>query len=117
MQFSVRNDCLYATSGIHFGPEPFTRTPFSGRPHVALLARRNKIGPYAGNTMLLQVVDEDDYMYGLVYTTDDEHFIKVFHELVNWMKDHEDGISSYEDFEKDIYTFMPYVGGDAIVTI
>lgn len=47
------------------------------------------------NTIGIAIHDNDDFDVGLIYKTDPENFENVLHELINWMRDHEQGRSIY----------------------
>ena len=51
----------------------------------------------------------DDFDIGLVYKTNAGEFENVLHELINWMHDHEQGISIYDDI-LNIFDFFPDCG-------
>ena len=48
------------------------------------------------NSIGIAIHDYDDFDIGLIYKTEEEHFMNVLHELINWMYDHEQGISLYK---------------------
>ena len=54
-------------------------------------------------------VDMDDFDYGLIYKTNPDDFINVLRELINWMRDHEQGIRIYESIW-NVYDFFPDCG-------
>ena len=71
-----------------------------GRPFITLAAYKDAIsewyGPYE---IYINVCDYDDFGYGFVYKMqNEEEFFDVLHELVNWMRDHEQGITYWDDF-------------------
>ena len=94
---------LNVTSNIYFDEKEC----FCGRPYVFLTA--TKVKDYDGYIGIV-IHDKDDYDIGLLYTTTDENFTNVLHELINWMRDHEQGISSYEKMACNTYEFFPDLG-------
>ena len=59
--------------------------------------------------MQIQLRDDDDFDIGLIYKTNADEFENVLHELINWMHDHEQGISIYENIW-NVYDFFPDCG-------
>ena len=90
---------LNVTSNIYFDDKEC----FCGRPYAYLAASKNRLFDAIG----IAIRDNDDYDIGLSYTTNDENFTNVLHELINWMRDHEQGISSYEKMACNTYEFFP----------
>lgn len=75
----------------------------SGRPCVSLCAYKDSIsewfGPYE---IYINIRDYDDFDYGFVYKAHNEKdFFNVLHELINWMRDHEQGITYWDDIVDD----------------
>lgn len=96
------NDHLWVTSNIYFDNEYC----FCGRPYVSLNAYKDKNKFWEENTIAIAIHDMDDFDYGLIYKTNPDDFINVLRELINWMRDHEQGISIYDDI-LDIFSFFP----------
>ena len=94
---------LYVTSNIYFDEEEC----FCGRPYAYLAAIKDKCFGY---NIGIKIRDKDDYDIGLRYEVNDENFTNVLHELINWMRDHEQGISSYENMACNTYEFFPDLG-------
>lgn len=94
---------LYVTSSIYFDDKEC----FCGRPYVCLVTNR---GEWFNNNIGIKIRDNDDYDVGLMYKTNSENFTDVLHELINWMRDHEQGISSYKKMACDTYEFFPDLG-------
>lgn len=92
MYFEKHLDHLTVRSNIYFD-----NNIFCGRPYIYLIAFKDKphFG-WDGNIIGIAVHDSDDFDIGLIYKTDTKHFKEVLHELINWMHDHEKGISSLE---------------------
>lgn len=70
-----------------------------GLPFITLAAYKDVIlewyGPYE---IYMHVCDYDDFDYGCVYKMqNEEEFFDVLHELINWMRDHEHGITYWDD--------------------
>ena len=83
---------------------------FCGRPYVYLTAYKDKPKYGWGNNMIgIAVHDNDDFDIGLIYKTNADEFENVLHELINWMHDHEQGVSLHENIW-DIYEFFPDCG-------
>lgn len=106
MTIEKRNDHLWVTSNIYFDEEDC----FCGRPYVSLIAHkeRTKYG-WDANTIGIAIHDDDDFDIGLIYKTNSDNFTNVLHELINWMHDHEQGMSIYENIWKPL-TFFPDCG-------
>ena len=71
-----------------------------GRPYILLNAHKDALtewwGPYE---IFINICDDDDLDYGFVYKAhNEEEFFDVLHELINWMRDHEQGITYWDDF-------------------
>lgn len=102
MNIQKYDRCLRVDSYIYFDQKVFCV-----RPKVYLLA--NKDNPLCGwveYSIGIAVRDYDDFDIGLVYRTDLEHFNDVLHELINWMYDHEHGISLYKNLWEP-FNFFP----------
>lgn len=94
MTIEKRFNHLVVTSNIYFDE----KACFCGRPYLCLVAYKEKSDyGWESNQIGIAIHDNDDFDIGLVYTTDTEHFDIVLHELVNWMRDHEQGESIYHD--------------------
>ena len=98
-------DHLLVTSNIYFDDEQC----FCGRPYVSLIAHKEKALCWDANTLGIAIHDNDDFDIGLIYKTDSENFENVLHELINWMRDHEQGRSIYMDIW-DTFEFFPDCG-------
>ena len=98
-------DHLLVTSNIYFDDEQC----FCGRPYVSLIAHKEKALCWDANTIGIAIHDNDDFDIGLIYKTDSENFENVLHELINWMRDHEQGRSIYMDIW-DTFEFFPDCG-------
>lgn len=102
---------LEISSEIYFDDEKL----FCGRPWVHLFATRdNSSYGWSCYSLRIGITDHDDYHTGLIYQTDEENFDSVLHELVNWMRDHEQGISSYDELV-DTMRFFPDCGCERII--
>ena len=105
MVIEKRNSHLWVWSNIYFDDEQC----FCGRPYVSLVAHKEKALCWDANTIGIAIHDNDDFDIGLIYKTDSEHFEMVLHELINWMRDHEQGRSVYMDIW-DTLNFFPDCG-------
>lgn len=70
-----------------------------GIPFITLCAYKDAIskwyGPYE---ICISVCDYDDFDHGYVYRMQNkEEFFDVLHELINWMRDHEQGITYWSN--------------------
>lgn len=70
-------------------------TGICGRPFITLHAYKDAIskwyGPYE---IYISICDYDDFEYGVSYKAhNEEEFFDALHELINWMRDHEQGIT------------------------
>ena len=52
---------------------------------------------------------DDDFDIGLVYKTNADKFENVLHELINWMRDHEQGVGLHDNIW-NVYEFFPDCG-------
>lgn len=91
MKFRKMSCCLSVTSNIYFDENLFCVKPF-----VHLLAYKEPPCYWDTNTIAIGICDYDDFHIGVIYQPDPKDFFTVLHELINWMKDHEEGISSYK---------------------
>lgn len=82
---------------------------FCGRPYVLLVAHKDKNLFSDANTIGIGIRDNDDFDIGLVYKTSPDEFMSVLHELINWMRDHEQGVGTYSDIWKP-FDFFPDCG-------
>lgn len=78
-------------------------TGICGRPFITLHAYKDAIskwyGPYE---IYIHVCGYDNFGYAYVYRMqNEEEFFNILHELVNWMKDHEQGIIYWDDVISD----------------
>lgn len=105
MKILKADDMLSVTSHIHFDDNAY----FCGRPYVYLSAHKKGNKFWEPYRIGIVICDQDDLDIGLVYKTDEEHFFDVLHELINWMRDHEEGITSYEEILEP-FTFFPDLG-------
>lgn len=96
---------LWGLSGIFFDEKEC----FCIRPYVSLSAFREPAWGWDAYSIGITIYDYDDFGIGLIYKTDAEHFDTVLHELINWMCDHEQGISLYADMLKP-FDFFPDCG-------
>lgn len=92
-------DRLTVISNIYFDK----RDIFCGIPYVTLCAIKDK------NEINIRILDNDDFDIGLSYKTNEENFEMIMRELVNWMRDHEQGIS-YTDDLFSLFDFFPNLG-------
>lgn len=98
MKFNVLTpNILKVTSNIYFDIK------FAcGQTYVNLIANRER------NYIMIIVMDQDNLAIGNVYYPG-ENFFKVLHELINWMYDHEYGVSKFDDLLND-NLFPNYLG-------
>lgn len=104
MRFRKSYDGLRIDSYIYFED---ARYCFCGFPWVNLVTWKSK------NQIGINICDKDDFTMGLVYypKTEDE-FFNVLHELINWMRDHEQGVSDFDKLIHDMFNFFPDCGCD-----
>jgi hypothetical protein len=74
----------------------FDENVFCIRPYIFLAAFKDSDLGWPPNSIGIAIHDYDDFDIGLIYKTEEEHFMNVLHELINWMYDHEQGISLYK---------------------
>ena len=73
-----------------------------GRPFITLAAYKDAILWYGPYEIYVHICDYDDFGYGYVYEMrNEEEFFDVLHELVNWMRDHEQGVTYWDDLIDD----------------
>jgi hypothetical protein len=106
IEIELYDNHLIVHSSIYFDDE----VAFCRRPYVSLAAHKEKYLHWDSNTIGISIHDYDDFDIGIIYKTDDEHFTDVLHELINWMIDHEKGISSYWEMVDNPYEFFPDCG-------
>lgn len=104
MRIEKSGGCLSAESHIDFGDD---NAIFCRMPYVSLLANKDGLYGWKKNSIGIGIRDGDDYDVGLIYITDDNNFFDVLHELLNWMKDHEQGVSDYIEMIEKLYDFFP----------
>ena len=73
------------------------------RPYITLSAYKDAIsewyGPYE---IYMHVCGYDSFGYAYVYRMqNEEEFFNILHELINWMRDHEQGIIYWDDVISD----------------
>lgn len=108
MKFERRGNYLHVISNIYFDTEEC----FCGRPYVSLSASKEfASGWKRENTIIIGIHDKDDFDIGLAYKCNSDNFISILHELINWMRDHEQGISNYGDIW-NTFEFFPDLGCD-----
>ena len=106
MIIEKKHDHLCVWSNIYFDE----KNVFCGRPYIFLTAYKEGTNyGWDANTIGIVVHDNDDFNIGLIYKSDSEHFEIVLHELINWMRDHEQGTSNYADIWKT-FEFFPDCG-------
>ena len=87
-------DTLSVQSNIYFD----LKNIFCGRPYISLFAHKYKTTyGWDANTISIGIRDNDDFDIGLVYKTEPCKFENILHELINWMRDHEQGTTIYDD--------------------
>lgn len=68
------------------------------RPYITLSAYKDAISEWYGPYEIYMHVCGYDFGYAYVYRMqNEEEFFDILHELVNWMKDHEHGITYWDD--------------------
>jgi hypothetical protein len=85
---------------LHVQSDIFFDKPkgFIGNPHIDLFAV--KYPPYnLYPSVSMCIRDDKRVKYECGYIMDTSKFDEVIHELINWMIDHENGITEYEKFE------------------
>lgn len=106
MVIEKKRGYLLVWSNIYFDDKEC----FCGRPYIMLLAHKEKnIYGWDANTIGIAIHDNNDFDVGLIYKTDSEYFETVLHELINWMRDHEQGRSIYANIWKP-FEFFPDCG-------
>lgn len=110
MKFEKNGNHLWVTSNIYFDYEE----RFCGRPYISLSASKEfNSGWGSDNTIFIGIEDDDDFDTGLPYKCNSDNFIDILHELINWMRDHEQGISNYDDIWS-IFEFFPDCGCERV---
>ncbi len=110
MKFEKVGNYLWVTSNIYFDYEEC----FCGRPYISLSASKEfNSGWGSDNTIFIGIEDDDDFDTGLLYKCNSDNFIDILHELINWMRDHEQGISNYDDIWS-ILEFFPDCGCERV---
>ena len=97
---------LSAMSDIYFDYKEY----FCGATYIYLQAFKEKgffgWSPYS---IGIALHDHDDLDIALIYQANEDNFIDILQELLNWMCDHEQGISSYEKIWEPL-DFFPDLG-------
>lgn len=104
MIIEKHNKTLCVKSNIYFD----NNEHFCERPYVILLAHKEPINHWNEYSIAIGIRDNDDFDVGLLYEMVEENFENVLHELINWMRDHEQGVSCYEDIWSGIYNGMNF---------
>lgn len=108
MRIEKSQKLLKARSYIDFGDE---NCVFCKMPFVYLVANyKDSSSGWKPFSIKIIIRDHDDFEYGMLYKTDEEHFFQVLHELINWMVDHEQGISDIGKLFHSPYDFFPDCG-------
>lgn len=98
-------DLLSVDSNIYFDE----KWAFCGQTWIHLIANRTEATYWYEYTIGITLHDQDDWDWGLLYYTNEDNFFDILHELINWMRDHEQGITRYRDI-KDLFNFFPDLG-------
>ncbi len=112
MVIEKHGDHLYVETGIYFDKKGV----FCERPYVALMAFKDGSGckTFDEHSIFIGVLDGDDFNVSMVYHADEGNFNNVLHELVNWMKDHEQGTTIYMNVW-DAFNFFPDCGCERVL--
>jgi hypothetical protein len=105
MKIKKMCDLLSVDSDIYFDYNEC----FCGRTWIHLVANRTEATYWYEYSIGITIHDMDDYDLGLIYYANEDNFFDILHELINWMRDHEQGISRYEDM-RNIFDFFPDLG-------
>ena len=106
MIIEKRNNHLRVISNIYVDDSEC----FCGRSYICLIAHKEKTNyGWDANTIGIAIHDYDYFDIGLIYKTDTDNYMRVFHELINWMRDHKQGKSNYMDI-LDVFNFFPDCG-------
>lgn len=106
LKYRISGKHLHVTSDIFFD-EPVC---FCGQTWIHLLANKEEAIGWKPYTIAIGLRDEDDCDIGLVYEANKNNFEDILRELVNWMIDHENGITSVDKMYEDIFEFFPDLG-------
>lgn len=96
---------LYVYSNIYFDRHDH----FCDRPYVYLLAYKDAMRDWEEYSIAIGIFHRGENVVSLLYKTDKKHFEDVLHELINWMCDHEHGITNYDDIFDEM-NFFPDCG-------
>ena len=103
MEIQKNDVFLKANSSIFFDVDVFC-----GRPYVYLVAFKEKnIYGWESYSIGIAVRDMDDFDKGIIYQANKENFETILHELLNWMVDHEKGISYTSTLLDKSFSFFP----------
>ena len=106
LKFETVGNYLRVTSGIFLDEYD----GICGRTYVSLIAHRDETTyGWPANSIGMAIHDNDDLDEGLIYYTDENSFFNVLHELINWMVDHENGVTYKENIWNALELF-PDVG-------
>lgn len=96
-------NCIAVTSSIYFDQKDC----FCDRPYVYLNAcKKNRYGQE--NYIVISIKDLDDFDLGVIYRTSEKDFENILHDLINWMRDHEQGITYYDEIWHPLKFFPDY---------
>ena len=82
---------------------------FCGKPEILLVAYKRSIF-WKNYEIGIEVLDDDDFRAGFVYKANKDNFENILHELINFMIDHEKGITKTSDILHHIDEFFPDLG-------
>ena len=107
MKIEKRDNHLVVYANIYFDEKDC----FCGKPYLSLIAHGEppNCGSWKPYTICIGIRDDDDFDVGLIYKTDEMNFKNILHELINWMRDHEQGISTYMNIWEPL-KFFPDLG-------
>ena len=82
---------------------------FCGQTWIHLHANKEEDIGWHPCTIAIGIRDQDDFDVGFVYQANENNFEDILRELVNWMIDHENGISSVDNVfsKKNMLEFFP----------
>ena len=103
------NDAIKVTSDLYVDNKEL----FCGNPGILLFAFKRSRGRWTSfkdYEIGIEVLDNDDFRAGFIYKANKDNFEDILHELINFMIDHEKGITKTSDILHHIDEFFPDLG-------
>ena len=105
LKYRISGKHLNVTSNIFFNEHG----GFCGQTWINLHANKEEDVVWRPYAIAIGIRDQDDLDVGLIYQANENNFEDILRELINWMIDHEKGISSVDNVfsKKNMLEFFP----------